>query len=76
MEMVKALLDGMIWHPIFNVGYCKRGNKRQIRIGRLRIEWRIVSPEWQDLCDEADARDREAARKYAARVHNRMTTSR
>lgn len=63
MEMVKRMIGELALHPIFNVGYCKRGNRHQVRIGRLRIEWRVVSMEWQDLCDEADARDREISRR-------------
>lgn len=49
-------------HPIFNVRLTRRGNKLQLQFGRLRIEWWVVSAEWQDLCDEADAREREYRR--------------
>lgn len=38
-----------------NVHVCKRGNTTRVQFGRLRMEWRVVSKEWANTCDHADA---------------------
>jgi len=59
MATVAGKLASIMVHPIINARLCKRGDTTHLQIGRLRIQWRVVSMEWQDLCDEADARERE-----------------
>lgn len=59
-----ATLRRLFLHPILNVRLCRINDKYRLQVGRLRIEFKVVSQEWQDLCDEADARQREVAFLY------------
>lgn len=58
---MRKIMDEVLMHPFLNIRLCKQGDTYKLQIGRLRITWRVVSREWQNLCDEADARDREFA---------------
>lgn len=41
------------WAINISVRTC--GNTTKVQFGRLRFEWRVVSKEWANTCDHADA---------------------
>jgi hypothetical protein len=42
---------------LFNVSITRKGKYTQITLGRLRLRFHTVTRQWQELCNEADARN-------------------